>query len=158
MLKHDHLCRRFSICMTLRCALVPVTLFARCRLNCISKAIIARLTMPERAWAYYSSASDDEITNRENHAAFHRSVSNWQTWARGMMLIPLVAQNPRCSRVLLFVCARHELGICMAPLFIAESKPCVCVLSSSLLRDPTGRKLFDKCIRKFLSVLASLKW
>ena len=43
--------------------------------NCISKAI-ARLTMPEKAWAYYSSASDDEITNRENHAAFHRSVSN----------------------------------------------------------------------------------
>ncbi|KAH8994428.1 FMN-dependent dehydrogenase-domain-containing protein [Lactarius akahatsu] len=33
---------------------------------------IARLTMPEKAWAYYSSASDDEITNRENHAAFHR--------------------------------------------------------------------------------------
>lgn len=30
--------------------------------------------MPEKAWAYYSSASDDEITNRENHAAFHRSV------------------------------------------------------------------------------------
>ncbi|KAI0302340.1 hypothetical protein B0F90DRAFT_1714063 [Multifurca ochricompacta] len=33
---------------------------------------IGRLTMPEKAWAYYSSASDDEITNRENHAAFHR--------------------------------------------------------------------------------------
>ncbi|KAI0000958.1 FMN-dependent dehydrogenase-domain-containing protein [Russula vinacea] len=33
---------------------------------------IARLTMPEKAWAYYSSGSDDEITNRENHAAFHR--------------------------------------------------------------------------------------
>jgi hypothetical protein len=42
-----------------------------------SKAI-ARLTIPEKAWAYYSSASDDEITNRENHAAFHRSVSCWQ--------------------------------------------------------------------------------
>ena len=34
--------------------------------------------MPEKAWAYYSSASDDEITNRENHAAFHRSVSCWK--------------------------------------------------------------------------------
>ncbi|KAI0038703.1 FMN-linked oxidoreductase, partial [Auriscalpium vulgare] len=33
---------------------------------------IAKLVMPEKAWAYYSSASDDEITNRENHAAFHR--------------------------------------------------------------------------------------
>ena len=28
--------------------------------------------MPEKAWAYYSSAADDEITNRENHAAYHR--------------------------------------------------------------------------------------
>ncbi|KAF9243240.1 FMN-dependent dehydrogenase-domain-containing protein [Melanogaster broomeanus] len=33
---------------------------------------IARMVMPEKAWAYYSSAADDEITNRENHAAFHR--------------------------------------------------------------------------------------
>lgn len=35
---------------------------------------IARQVMKEKAWAYYSSAADDEITNRENHAAFHRSV------------------------------------------------------------------------------------
>lgn len=28
--------------------------------------------MPEKAWAYYSSAADDEITNRENHLAYHR--------------------------------------------------------------------------------------
>ncbi|KAG9312199.1 FMN-dependent dehydrogenase-domain-containing protein [Chiua virens] len=33
---------------------------------------IARMVMPDKAWAYYSSAADDEITNRENHAAFHR--------------------------------------------------------------------------------------
>ncbi|KII95635.1 hypothetical protein PLICRDRAFT_34557 [Plicaturopsis crispa FD-325 SS-3] len=33
---------------------------------------IAKLVMPEKAWAYYSSAADDEITNRENHAAYHR--------------------------------------------------------------------------------------
>jgi L-lactate dehydrogenase (cytochrome) len=33
---------------------------------------IARQIMPEKAWAYYSSAADDEITIRENHAAFHR--------------------------------------------------------------------------------------
>ncbi|KAG6335408.1 hypothetical protein ID866_3682, partial [Astraeus odoratus] len=33
---------------------------------------VARLVMPEKAWAYYSSAADDEITHRENHAAFHR--------------------------------------------------------------------------------------
>ncbi|EIM85014.1 uncharacterized protein STEHIDRAFT_81830 [Stereum hirsutum FP-91666 SS1] len=33
---------------------------------------IAKLVMPEKAWAYYSSAADDEITNRENHVAYHR--------------------------------------------------------------------------------------
>lgn len=33
---------------------------------------IAKLVMHEKAWAYYSSAADDEITNRENHAAYHR--------------------------------------------------------------------------------------
>ncbi|KAF7973057.1 hypothetical protein HWV62_16356 [Athelia sp. TMB] len=33
---------------------------------------IAKLVMAEKAWAYYSSAADDEITIRENHAAFHR--------------------------------------------------------------------------------------
>jgi len=30
--------------------------------------------MPDKAWAYYSSAADDEITIRENHAAYHRYV------------------------------------------------------------------------------------
>jgi hypothetical protein len=30
--------------------------------------------MPEKAWAYYSSAADDEITNRENHLAYHRYI------------------------------------------------------------------------------------
>ncbi|KAF8435122.1 FMN-dependent dehydrogenase-domain-containing protein [Boletus edulis BED1] len=33
---------------------------------------IARTVLPEKAWAYYSSAADDEITIRENHSAFHR--------------------------------------------------------------------------------------
>ncbi|KAF9061806.1 FMN-dependent dehydrogenase-domain-containing protein [Rhodocollybia butyracea] len=33
---------------------------------------IAKLVMPDKAWAYYSSAADDEITIRENHAAYHR--------------------------------------------------------------------------------------
>ncbi|KIP11351.1 hypothetical protein PHLGIDRAFT_124991 [Phlebiopsis gigantea 11061_1 CR5-6] len=33
---------------------------------------LARLVMNEKAWAYYSSAADDEITIRENHAAYHR--------------------------------------------------------------------------------------
>ena len=38
----------------------------------LAKQAIARQVMPEKAWAYYSSAADDEITNRENHAAYHR--------------------------------------------------------------------------------------
>ena len=33
---------------------------------------IAKLVMPDKGWAYYSSAADDEITLRENHAAYHR--------------------------------------------------------------------------------------
>ncbi|KAK7054135.1 FMN-dependent dehydrogenase-domain-containing protein [Favolaschia claudopus] len=33
---------------------------------------IAKQVLPEKAWAYYSSASDDEMTLRENHAAYHR--------------------------------------------------------------------------------------
>jgi len=33
---------------------------------------IARAVMPEKGWAYYSSAADDEITHRENHLAYHR--------------------------------------------------------------------------------------
>jgi hypothetical protein len=45
--------------------------------------------MPEKAWAYYSSASDDEITNRENHAAFHRSVSSWLTCTRALTHTPI---------------------------------------------------------------------
>ncbi|KDR75645.1 hypothetical protein GALMADRAFT_248239 [Galerina marginata CBS 339.88] len=42
---------------------------------------IAKQVMPEKAWAYYSSAADDEITNRENHAAYHR------IWFRPKILI-----------------------------------------------------------------------
>lgn len=42
---------------------------------------IAKQVMPEKAWAYYSSAADDEITVRENHAAYHR------IWFRPQILI-----------------------------------------------------------------------
>lgn len=42
---------------------------------------IAKLVMPEKAWAYYSSAADDEITNRENHSAYHR------VWFRPRIMI-----------------------------------------------------------------------
>ncbi|KAK2463103.1 hypothetical protein APHAL10511_004758 [Amanita phalloides] len=33
---------------------------------------VAKAVMSEKSWAYYSSAADDEITNRENHLAYHR--------------------------------------------------------------------------------------
>jgi L-lactate dehydrogenase (cytochrome) len=33
---------------------------------------VAAQTMRPTAWAYYSSGADDEITMRENHAAFHK--------------------------------------------------------------------------------------
>lgn len=33
---------------------------------------MARSVLKSDAWAYYSSGSDDEITMRENHSAFHR--------------------------------------------------------------------------------------
>ncbi|GHJ89828.1 hypothetical protein NliqN6_6230 [Naganishia liquefaciens] len=33
---------------------------------------LAKETMSDKAWAYYSSGADDEITMRENYTAFHR--------------------------------------------------------------------------------------
>ncbi|TFK23141.1 cytochrome b2 [Coprinopsis marcescibilis] len=42
---------------------------------------IAKQVMPEKAWAYYSSAADDEITNRENHSAYHR------VWFRPQVMV-----------------------------------------------------------------------
>lgn len=33
---------------------------------------VAKAVLPAKAWAYYSSASDDEITIRENRAAYQR--------------------------------------------------------------------------------------
>jgi L-lactate dehydrogenase (cytochrome) len=35
---------------------------------------IAKEVMTQKAWAYYSSAADDEVTNRENHLAYQRLV------------------------------------------------------------------------------------
>ncbi|EJD41662.1 hypothetical protein AURDEDRAFT_90114 [Auricularia subglabra TFB-10046 SS5] len=42
---------------------------------------VAQVVMPEKAWAYYSSAADDEITHRENHVAYHR------IWFRPRILV-----------------------------------------------------------------------
>ncbi|KAI0090708.1 glyoxylate dehydrogenase [Irpex rosettiformis] len=41
-------------------------------LNLHDFEVIARAVIPSKAWAYYSSASDDEITIRENRMAFQR--------------------------------------------------------------------------------------
>ncbi|KAI9339008.1 FMN-dependent dehydrogenase-domain-containing protein [Obelidium mucronatum] len=41
-------------------------------LNAFDFEAIARYTMKPEAWAYYSSAAEDEITLRENHTAFQR--------------------------------------------------------------------------------------
>ncbi|KAE9411536.1 glyoxylate dehydrogenase [Gymnopus androsaceus JB14] len=42
---------------------------------------VAKVVLPPTAWAYYSSASDDEITIRENRAAFQR------VWFRPRILV-----------------------------------------------------------------------
>ena len=69
-----HRSRPFSTCTTSRWIFYLVlTVFANA--DCFSSQAIAKHTLSDKAWAYYSSASDDEITNRENHAAYHRFVS-----------------------------------------------------------------------------------
>ncbi|KAJ9148905.1 FMN-dependent dehydrogenase [Pleurostoma richardsiae] len=49
--------------------------------NLLDFEAVARRVMKKTAWAYYSSAADDEITLRENHAAFHR------IWFRPQILV-----------------------------------------------------------------------
>ncbi|KAK3940673.1 FMN-dependent dehydrogenase-domain-containing protein [Diplogelasinospora grovesii] len=49
--------------------------------NLMDFEAVARRVMKKTAWGYYSSAADDEITLRENHAAFHR------IWFRPRILV-----------------------------------------------------------------------
>lgn len=49
--------------------------------NLLDFEAVARRIMKKTAWGYYSSAADDEITMRENHAAFHR------IWFRPQVLV-----------------------------------------------------------------------
>ncbi|RMD40112.1 hypothetical protein DV735_g5040, partial [Chaetothyriales sp. CBS 134920] len=49
--------------------------------NLMDFEAVARQVMKRTAWAYYSSAADDEITLRENHSAFHR------IWFRPRILV-----------------------------------------------------------------------
>ena len=41
-------------------------------LNLFDFEVLARELLPPKTWAYYSSASDDEVAIRENHYAFQR--------------------------------------------------------------------------------------
>ncbi|KAL1899965.1 hypothetical protein Cpir12675_001189 [Ceratocystis pirilliformis] len=49
--------------------------------NLLDFEAVASRVMKRGGWAYYSSAADDEITMRENHAAFHR------IWFRPKILV-----------------------------------------------------------------------
>ncbi|KAJ5550241.1 FMN-dependent dehydrogenase [Penicillium sp. DV-2018c] len=49
--------------------------------NLMDFEAVARHVMKKTAWAYYSSGADDEITMRENHAAFHK------IWFRPRVLV-----------------------------------------------------------------------
>ncbi|KAJ4416754.1 hypothetical protein N0V82_006565 [Gnomoniopsis sp. IMI 355080] len=49
--------------------------------NLLDFEAVARRIMKKTAWGYYSSAADDEITMRENHAAYHR------IWFRPKILV-----------------------------------------------------------------------
>ncbi|KAJ5949841.1 hypothetical protein N7454_001425 [Penicillium verhagenii] len=49
--------------------------------NLMDFEAVARRVMKKTAWAYYSSGADDEITMRENHAAFHK------IWFRPRVLV-----------------------------------------------------------------------
>lgn len=49
--------------------------------NLMDFEAVARRVMKKTAWAYYSSAADDELTMRENHGAFHK------IWFRPKVLV-----------------------------------------------------------------------
>ena len=50
-------------------------------LNAFDFEAVARVSLPREAWGYYSSGGDDEITLRENHAAFQR------VWVKPRVLV-----------------------------------------------------------------------
>jgi hypothetical protein len=50
-------------------------------LNVYDFEMVARVSMKKEGWDYYSSGADDEITLRENHAAYQR------VWLRPRVLV-----------------------------------------------------------------------
>ena len=65
-------------------------------LNLFEFEAVARKCMSQQGWVYYSSGSDDEITLRENHSAFHR------LWLRPRILVCLCVCVYAC--VCVYVC------------------------------------------------------
>jgi L-lactate dehydrogenase (cytochrome) len=60
-------------------------------LNLLDFEGVAKLVMKKEAWDYYSSGSDDEITLRENHAAFQR------IWLRPRVMVNVDKIDMRCT-------------------------------------------------------------
>jgi len=56
-------------------------------LNLFDFEHVAQKVLTPEAWAYYSSGADDEITLRENHAAFHR------IWWKPRILVNVTSIN-----------------------------------------------------------------
>lgn len=60
-------------------------------LNVFDFEAVAKLVMKKEAWDYYSSGADDEITLRENHAAFHR------IWLRPRVMVNVSNIDMSCT-------------------------------------------------------------
>ena len=68
-------------------------------LNLFEFEAVARKCMSQQGWVYYSSGSDDEITLRENHSAFHR------LWLRPRILVCLCVYACVCVCMCVYVCS-----------------------------------------------------
>jgi L-lactate dehydrogenase (cytochrome) len=71
-------------------------------LNLFDFEAVAKASLSEEAFAYYSSGADDELTLQENHSAFHR------IWLRPRVLINV--KNVNTSTVLLE--CKSRLPVC----------------------------------------------
>ncbi|ORY38183.1 FMN-dependent alpha-hydroxy acid dehydrogenase [Rhizoclosmatium globosum] len=81
-------------------------------LNAFDFEAVARKVLKPESWAYYSSGAEDELTLRENHAAFHRilfkprvliNVSNISTTTTFL-------SSPSSLPVYITACALGKLG------------------------------------------------
>ncbi|KAI9255821.1 FMN-dependent dehydrogenase-domain-containing protein [Phascolomyces articulosus] len=87
---------------------------------------VAKNVLPADAWAYYSSGSDDEITMRENHNAFHR------IWLRPRVMVDVAKIDM----------STHMLGTKVAiPLYITAT-------ALGKLGHPDGEKVLTRAAAK----------